>query len=582
MGWLVALAATAVYVLTADRSVSWWDCGEFITVSNGLYVGHPPGAPLYQLVAHLFCLMAPNPGQIAFCCNLLSAICAGMTAMVLFRTVVEVERQRDGAATWHVLAGAATGALCYAFCHTAWFSAVESEVYSLAMLLCSFTVWTALRWRRLGDRRRLWLAALLLGMGVCVHLMTLLAAPAVLLAMASRRPKHSLPPRIDKPVATAAIALMLFVVGLSPYAAVPLMARANPPVNEGNPATVGALRRYLAREQYEKAPLYPRMWRNREGDREREAEWSGGGNGLWANTRYCVSYQLGYMYGRYLLDNYFGRRRDDNSLRLYLLPLLVAAWGLLAGRRGMGWWPTTAGVLFLFGGPLLNLYLNHPCYEPRERDYAYVLSFYAVAIWIGTGATDLLLRTRRWRAAPRTATAALLLAMPLLMAAANWQDHDRHNRHAVHDIALNHLQSCDYGAILFTYGDNDTFPLWELHYAEGLRPDMQIFNINLMGYHAFADTLRGNVSGRPVYFTQYARDRLEPLFRGRLQLEGYCWRLMPGPCPTVGVEAFGRHIEQGMVWHNYSGEWQDNVTRSMLDIYRTNLALYSEAVQGNQ
>ena len=597
---VVFILSTAVYVLTADRSVSWWDCGEFITVSNGLWVGHPPGAPLYQLVAHLFCLLAPTPGSVAFCCNLLSALVAGATAALLYSTILLIDSEktefRFSLFTFHFSirqVGAAVGALCYAFCHTAWFSAVESEVYALAMLFCSLTVWITLRWSRYGDVRRLYLVALLLGLGVCVHLMTLLTLPAIMAVVIKRKLSGGRPTCtrcIPKLALRSTILVFFFLLGLTPYVAVPLMAKANPPINEGNPAMVESFRSYIARDQYAKAPLYPRMWRERDGDREREAEWSGGGDGLWANLRYYVTYQLGYMYGRYILDNFGVRERDgDNKLIFFIIPLLLAIWGLVCGERKkepefsilkFRFSISLPLLLFLFGGPILNIYLNHPCYEPRERDYAYVLSFYAVAMWIGFGATDLLRRIWGKASAARCTVLAILLATPLWMCAANWQEHDCHNRHAVHDIAFNHLQSCDNGAILFAFGDNDTFPLWELHHVEGLRPDMSIHNINLIGYARFSNILADNNFDRPVYLTQYAYDRLEPLFRGRLQLEGYCWRLMPDPCPEVNAEAFRRHMEQDFEWHDYSSEYLDHISRSFLKIYSNNVAkltAYEEA-----
>ncbi|MBR1850526.1 MAG: DUF2723 domain-containing protein [Bacteroidales bacterium] len=573
VGWLVALAATAVYCFTADRSVSWWDCGEFITISQRLWVGHPPGAPLYQLLAHLCTLLAPSPTTVARCCNWLSAIAAGLTTMVLYRSIIDLWRLGHSATTAtarHL--SAAVGAMSYAFCHTAWFSAVESEVYGLAMLFCSLTVWIMLRWRIVPDRRRLLLTALLVGLGLCVHLMTLLALPAAIVIYFSA-------PRQQRrqQCITVAMMLLLFVVGLTPYATIPVMARTNPPINSMGGSSATDFAHYLRRDQYEKAPLYPRLWRER--DSAAAAEWSGGGNTLWANLRYYVTYQLGYMYGRYLLENFGGRLREgDNRPVLYIVPLLLATIGLLetCRRRNLSTnllLLALPATLLLFGGPLLNFYLNHPCYEPRERDYAYVLSFYAIGFWIAEASAILLGLAERQRPKLQPTVMALLAAVPLWMCIANWHDHDRHNNFATHDIALNHLQSCDDNALLFTFGDNDTFPLWELHYVEGVRPDITIANINLIGFARFLNTLSSNSFDRPVYLSHYAYERLEPYFHGRLQAEGYCWRLMPTPCPEVNAEAFERHARNGFVWHDYSHQYLDPVSLSFLDIFAQNRAL---------
>ena len=132
-GWLLAALSTLVYLLTLEPSVSFWDSGEFISVAYLLQVGHPPGAPFYQLLAHLFCWLASTPAQVALCCNALSAFAAGFTVMFLFWTL----RLLPLSGKPIPLPAAAIGALCYLFCDTAWFSSVESEVYSLAMLIAS-------------------------------------------------------------------------------------------------------------------------------------------------------------------------------------------------------------------------------------------------------------------------------------------------------------------------------------------------------------------------------------------------------------------------------------------------------------
>ena len=543
---LLSLFASFIYLLTMDRSASWWDCGEFIATSWQLGVGHPPGAPLYQLVTHVAMLLSfGNTMMVAPLCNAVSAVCGGLTVGLLYLTIVEFGCQFSVASCRF---GAAVAALCYLFCDTVWFSAVESEVYAMAMLFCSLDVWVALRWRRTQDGRLLPLLALLLGMGVCVHLMTLLVLPAVVLVLLSGCKVWPLAKRLP-------VLLVFFLLGLTPYAIVPIRAAANPPINEGNPSTVEGFKNYLGREQYAKAPLYPRMWRER--DSVNTAYWSGGHEGVLGNVVYYGHYQLGYMYGRYLMYNFIGRENlKTGRVVVFVLPMLLALWGLLCHRRKSrrGYW--TVMLLFLFGGVVLNLYLNHPCYEPRERDYAYVLSFYAVAIWIGIGAADIGERLKRWW--------WLLLLAPLAMAAGNWSDHDRSHCHAVHDIAMNHLQSCDADAILITLGDNDTFPLWYLQQVEGRRTDVSVYNLGLTGYGNLMQILDANDYRRPVYVTQYFYYRYGRLFQGRLRCEGFCWRLLS---TTEGVDdrkPLMRHVQDSIEWHITRTEYKDGVTRSFL------------------
>ena len=558
----MALVATAVYLLTLDRSVSWWDCGEFIATSHGLFVGHPPGAPFYQLLAHCFTLLSfGHPLWVAPLSNALSALCAGLTVMLLFRSALLL-LFRAGFPQPAAFLGSAVGALCYLFCDTAWFSAVESEVYAMAMLFCSLDVWLILRWEQRGDNRLLLLLALSMGLGVCVHLMTLLVAP-MLLWVFVRNAKAFF---ASRPAVVAVLGCLLFLAGLTPYAIVPLRAATHPPINEGDPSTAERFARYLRREQYEKAPLYPRQWRQRDA-----ANWEAWGGGdpasLWSNAKYAFVYQFGYMYCRYLMYNYIGRENlSSRGIRypLFVLPFLLGLAGLAVHcRRRRGDFAALL-LLFLFGGVVLNLYLNHPCYEPRERDYAYVLSFYAFAFWISFGAAAV---AERWR---RRWIAPLLLVAPLLMAVGNWPDHDRSRCHSVHDLSMAHLSSCDPGAILFTYGDNDTFPLWYLRYVEGQRPDVDIHNINLTGYAEVMRLIVDNRFRRPVYFSQYAYDRLSPFFPGRLRCEGLCWRLLPSACGVDAPEPLRRHVQYDIQWHITPTEYLDPVSRSLMRVWQTN------------
>ena len=553
----MALLATAIYLLTMDRSASWWDCGEFISTSWLLEVGHPPGAPFYQLVAHCLMLLSfGNPLLVAPLSNALSAVCGGITVGLLYLTILELNTKQQLSHPTATRIGAAVGGLCYLFCDTAWFSAVESEVYAMAMLFCSLDVWLMLRWRRTANARILPLVALLLGLGVCVHLMTLLVLPALLLVYvlgAKRQWLHGL-------LHVLPLALAMFLVGLTPYAIIPIRAAANPPINEGNPATVANFRRYLQREQYAKAPLYPRMWRERDAANWRE--WTLGTDGVVGNVVYYFGYQLTYMYGRYLMYNFIGRENLKwHFVVLFILPALLACYGLWRHRRrdrGAYW---VAMLLFLFGGIVLNFYLNHPCYEPRERDYAYVLSFYAVAAWIGIGAAELVAAWKsRWH--------LLVFLAPLLMAVGNWSDHDRHDCHSVHDIAVAHLQSCEHDAILVTLGDNDTFPLWYLQQVEGIRTDIDIYNINLTGFGRTLGLMNHPDEGRPVYVSYYFYQRYADYFPGRLRCEGYCWRLLRSPADgdVDDPEPLRRHLSDSISFHITPHEYLPRVSRRFLEV----------------
>jgi hypothetical protein len=567
-----------------DWSASWWDCGEFITTGWGLQIGHPPGAPFYQLVTHCAMLLSfGNPLWVAPLSNFVSVLCGAFTVLLLYKTILLLIHNSEFKIQNSKLA-AACGAFCYLFCDSVWFSAVESEVYSMAMLFCALTVWLMLLWERDGDNRRLLLVALLLGLGVCVHLMTLLTAPALLWIFV-RGIRRSLPQ--SKPwwlwIRTVMMGVVFFVMGLTPYAIIPLRAASNPPINTGNPSTYERFKEYLGRDQYVKAPFYPRMWREK--DSENWGRWgTTDPTSVVDNVVFYAVYQFGFMYCRYMMFNFIGRWNYDwNIVVVSLLPFLLGIWGLWRHRHRRRGDFHLVLLLFLFGGIILNLYLNHPCYEPRERDYVYVLSFYAFAVWIGIGAAEI---CEKWHPEGELNTLKkkknavkkvksgkwkwLIMIAPMLLAVGNWSDHDRHSCHSVHDISLNHLQSCDHGALLFTLGDNDTFPLWYLQHVEGRRTDIDIYNLNLTGFRASMGIICDNGFRRPVYFSHYAYNRLKDVYPGRFRCEGYCWRLLPD---TVGVndrEPLRRHIADSIRWNIGRHEYVDRISRSFLKIWNDN------------
>ena len=596
----MGLAATWLYVLTMAPSVSFWDCGEFITTSHGLQVGHPPGAPFYQLLAHLCTLMACSPERIAWWSNLLSAVSGGVAVMMLFWSLmILLRRQR------RPMLGALIGAACYMVCDTAWFSAVESEVYSLSMALSATMVWAMLRWAVDEDRehagRWILLTALLLGLSVCVHQLSLLTTPALLLIYltAKRKEWRQLAKLLP-------IALVLFVAGLTPYLIVPIRANAHPPINQGNPSTCERFQHYIARDQYDKAPLWPRRWRHRNHDDEYSRVWSSVG-GDW---EYLASYQIWYMYGRYLMWNFAGRYNDrqgygtmmngqcitgipfidkpivgtsakmpdtlphEGHNRYFLLPLLIGLLGMV-GHRGIskrGFWMVMA--LFLMGGVVLNLYLNHPCYEPRERDYAYVLSFYAFAMWIGVGASMLSEKTGRY-------LPYLLIGVPVLMGWQNYDDHDRSGQYTAADTAHNMLNNCDPDAILVTAGDNDTFPLWYAQQVEGFRTDVTVVNISLMGgtrrMMAYVDEYEGEY---PIYMTHYAYNAVSKYYEGRLGLAGFVYRLMPEACDSVLADEAYRHVMNDLKWRELGKAYVDEVSCRFLEQYYKDMIIVADDLMG--
>ena len=239
------------------------------------------------------------------------------------------------------------------------------------------------------------------------------------------------------------------------------------------------------------------------------------------NLTFFFRYQLGHMYFRYFMWNFAGRQNDIqgygglqngnwisgirwlDEMRLgpqanmpdfmkankgrncfFLLPLLLGLAGFFfqLSKDLRGW--IVVFLLFLFTGFAINIYLNPVPYQPRERDYAYAASFYAFAIWIGLGVMWLINVLQKWLKGKAPVILAFSLSfvlVPALMAREGWDDHDRSDRYTGVDIASNYLNSCAPNAILFTVGDNDTFPLWYAQEVEGIRTDVRVVNLNLLG-----------------------------------------------------------------------------------------------------
>jgi tetratricopeptide (TPR) repeat protein len=191
-GWIVFGIATLVYFLTLEPTASWWDCGEYIATAYKLQVGHPPGAPLFQMIGRFFSLFAfGNPTQVALMVNIMSALSSSLTILFLFWTITLLARKvlLDGgnesnvSAQYLVLASGVVGALAYTFSDSFWFSAVEGEVYAMSSFFTALVFWAILRWERVANEphnyRWLLFIAYLIGLSIGVHMLNLLAIPAV-------------------------------------------------------------------------------------------------------------------------------------------------------------------------------------------------------------------------------------------------------------------------------------------------------------------------------------------------------------------------------------------------------------------
>ncbi|MDY3032515.1 MAG: DUF2723 domain-containing protein [Odoribacter sp.] len=703
-GWVAFVIASLTYILTAEPTASLWDCGEFITTSVGLQVGHPPGAPLFMIISRLFAIFAPSADTQALMINYMSGLCSGFTILFLFWSITHLARKivvKDGeemtlGQMFAILGASLIGSLTYAFTDTFWFSAVEGEVYAMSSLFTAIVFWAILKWENVAfepyANRWLVFIAYLVGLSIGVHLLNLLAIPAIVFVYYFKKYKPTprgivktgllslvilgfvnfmLIPGVIKiagwfelvfvngmglPFNTGVVVYVLLIIGAltwgirytlkkgmpiwntiltcfmviligySSYSMVVIRSLSDPPIDENSPDNVFSLLSYINREQYGDSPLLygayynapvvayedgePIYYQNKEtgvydviGHKQKleydkrfcgifprmhsssrpyypqqYQAWGGKNNGptytvngesitrpsFGNNLQYFFNYQLGHMYWRYFMWNFSGRQNDIqgngeithgnwitgikflDEIRLgnqdelpdtlksekgynkyYMLPFILGLLGMFyqyrKGRTGKQDFSIVM-MLFILTGIAIIVYLNQPPMEPRERDYAYAGSFYAFSIWIGLGVLSIweFLNSKLKKAnTAQTAVAVTivcLFAVPVNMAAQNWDDHSRAGRYATVAHAKNYLNSCAPNAILFTYGDNDTFPLWYAQEVEGYRRDVRIVNLSLLLGSWYIDQLKRQAYETPAVPISFKRNQYREGIRDQVAI----------------------------------------------------------------
>ena len=703
-GWVAFVIASLTYILTAEPTASLWDCGEFITTSVGLQVGHPPGAPLFMIISRLFAIFAPSADTQALMINYMSGLCSGFTILFLFWSITHLARKivvKEGeemtlGQMFAILGASLIGSLTYTFTDTFWFSAVEGEVYAMSSLFTAIVFWAILKWENVAfepyANRWLVFIAYLVGLSIGVHLLNLLAIPAIVFVYYFKKYKPTprgivktgllslvilgfvnfmLIPGVIKiagwfelvfvngmglPFNTGVVVYVLLIIGAltwgirytlkkgmpiwntiltcfmviligySSYSMVVIRSLSDPPIDENSPDNVFSLLSYINREQYGDSPLLygayynapvvayedgePIYYQNKEtgvydviGHKQKleydkrfcgifprmhsssrpyypqqYQAWGGKNNGptytvngesitrpsFGNNLQYFFNYQLGHMYWRYFMWNFSGRQNDIqgngeithgnwitgikflDEIRLgnqdelpdtlksekgynkyYMLPFILGLLGMFyqyrKGRTGKQDFSIVM-MLFILTGIAIIVYLNQPPMEPRERDYAYAGSFYAFSIWIGLGVLSIweFLNSKLKKAnTAQTAVAVTivcLFAVPVNMAAQNWDDHSRAGRYATVAHAKNYLNSCAPNAILFTYGDNDTFPLWYAQEVEGYRRDVRIVNLSLLLGSWYIDQLKRQAYETPAVPISFKRNQYREGIRDQVAI----------------------------------------------------------------
>lgn len=508
---LVFFITTVIYLSTLAPTVAFWDCGEFITTAYTLGIPHPPGAPFYTLLGRIFSMLPF--GEIAFRVNLLSATAGIATVVLIYLCTVRLLTtwldREDTVQQIAIIFGGLVASLSTAFSFSFWNNAIEAEVYGLSMCITMLAVWVALRWddahKDHNSDRLLLFIAYLFGLGAGVHLQCLLTIPGILILlftdlMEDRPLKHQVLVVIGLiiypflsivfPIGVAALLTGAIVIGLlilrpawrnpqfwilgiiigalgfSTYIALFIRSGLNPIIDMNDPETWENFKAFMGRQQYGTHFLFPR----------RAEPWAFQFN---IHIKYFLQ-QFPFFdgisaYFRRAVDVYMGRYE---VIHYSLITLALGIGGAVYHLRKD--WKRFASLFAMFAlmGVGLVLYLNMPDPEPREREYIFVGAYTFFGIWMGIGAAGLIAWMKNKSLAMLTAVLVLLVPAGILVK--NYHAHDRTGDFVAYDYAHNIMATCEENAILFTNGDNDTYPLWFLQGVEGVRNDIQIVNLSLI------------------------------------------------------------------------------------------------------
>ncbi|MFZ9241500.1 MAG: DUF2723 domain-containing protein, partial [Chitinophagaceae bacterium] len=267
--------------------------------------------------------------------------------------------------------------------------------------------------------------------------------------------------------------------------------------------------------------------------------------------------------------------------KLYALPFILGLLGSLYQYKKDKKGSFISFLLFFFTGLAIVFYLNQPGNQPRERDYAYVGSFYAFAIWIGLG----VMQIKDWWAkftgqsvANVSAALICLLAVPTIMAAEEWDDHDRSKKQTARDLAKNYLESCPPNAILFSFGDNDTYPLWYAQEVEGIRKDIRVINYSLLGIDWYINQLRYNLNNSAPIDVIWSAEQIEGGKRDYV-------RFYDRP----GVSDQNRYVDLYSLMHDFVGsedpanqlQMQDGTMMNYLPVKKVSVPVDAAVVRKN-
>jgi tetratricopeptide (TPR) repeat protein len=531
------LGSLVLYARTMEATSPFWDSGEFIASAHILGIPHSPGTPLYVLVAKVASLIPIPVLNIAQRVNLLSAFCGAAGVLFVYLLAVRFFDDMAGASRTVVdaitrVAGALTGALFLAFSDTYWNNSIEAEVYAMSNAFMGFMTWLALKWGDLPKTPRstslIYLVFYLLALSVGFHLGTVLVFSGIFIFVLMSR---------DRPFSTvewlvacmfvaafiadatiyrngaftvfvlavlgaaiawlyikrspfAAVCAGLFVLGLSVHLMLLIRSLHNPAIDEGDPETWRSLYAVLRREQYPPTNVLNRK----------------------ADFGFQLQHFNGYFQAQFqMFSSYVGRLNLGS-----LLPIALGIWGMVdqfaKHRKSFIMLFVTLMVTTLG----LVVFLNFSDSEVRERDYFYSGGFYYFAIFLGIGAISVLNEIKNAAAKTRgavpvtAAACAVFLTMPMLTLKRHYFSHDRSRNYVCAEYARNMLTCLEPDAVLFTNGDNDTFPLWYVQEVEGFRRDVRVVNLSLLNTPWYIKQCRDNAPRVPISWEDAQIDQLTP------------------------------------------------------------------------
>ncbi len=533
----------ALYVFTLAPSVTLWDAGEFIAAAKTMGIPHPPGTPMFVLLNNVWAKLIPI-GTFAWRTNLMSAVFSAAGAALWFLILYRALISRSRELAW---GGAITGAVLSATAFTVWQNSNETEAYMVATFTIAAAAWLSLRWRDTRGTARAAHALLLIvylqAVSIGNHLLALLVGPAIigfLFYVMRSMPASTAERRVEwaqwgvvvagwllmvtmglgnlrlLPVTGvvfvaagayaftrraglfAVVSLLAIAIGISTYAILYIRAGWQPMINEADPSTLDALLSVMAREQYPpRTPFDNPMFPSGVGNPGRSIDlvllqllnyvqyfdWQ------WSRTLSFTTPVLAKMrLPATLLFTTFGiyglaaiHRHARSVFWLLLVLWLTTGFGLVAYMNfkpgySIAW----------------DQYQQMRLHEVRERDYFFVVSFLCWGLFAGVGLASIVEHLRRQSTLPYVYGLYALAAVPLILnftAASR-----RHGPDATlaRDFAYDLLQSVEPYGILFTYGDNDTFPLWYLQEVEAIRQDVVVVNLSLANTEWYNRQLRDN------------------------------------------------------------------------------------------